>query len=53
MVGTRRLELLTFPACRDALFNNPINQILDRSMGFPRFYLELAAASFSESWMIL
>ena len=32
MVGTRRLELLTFPASRDALTNDVVNQFPDRAV---------------------
>jgi hypothetical protein len=48
MVGTRRLELLTFPAGRDALTDCFINQFLNRTMRFPGFDLPLAPARFGD-----
>src|SRR6185437_12655181 len=51
MVGTRRLELLTFPACRDALMSSAfIDQFLNGTVRFPGFQLPFPAPCFREEW---
>jgi hypothetical protein len=50
MVGTRRLELLTFPACRDALMSSAfIDQFLNGAVRFPGFQLPFPTPCFGKS----
>ena len=50
MVGPSGLELLTFPASRDALTNAPtLDKILDGTMRFPALNLAFPAARIRKS----
>jgi hypothetical protein len=52
MVGTRRLELLTFPARRDALSDSCVDQLLYGTAGFPGLHLAFSPTSFWQRCVI-
>ena len=53
MVGTRRLELLTFPARRDALRDRIVEEFLDGAMRLPGLDLSLAPTRLGKRCKVL